>query len=308
MDEKERKALERKRRKAERERQRYQAARAKGLTRSEAKNLSRTLEKKPELIKDIESISPTLTKSIENLGELLKTFADGVGEGVQAPKKPTKRRKKKPEVKFKPKGGRKPLTEAQKRQNRAAGAYKRFLKKNPELSARQAANEWRKRGHSISNQRANDIYRDIFGREKEIDRVTRFPTYALDENPGGQFFIKSRYMYVMEYKAMISGTGQIETRTMTIASDRKLNKEERELGVLQAYDQGELDQNEYYLAIYIIEDSIRTLYLVDTSRKTRAFQAFEAHIRGEQPDISQASLIRLYKRDRLEKAIRKRKT
>lgn len=283
MSDKERE-LEKKRIKAAKEKARYQAARQAGFSPKEAKSIRKTLGKRPELVQDIAQVSPTLAKGIENLTDLIRFFA--------APKKT----KKPPEVKFKEK--KKPLTEHQKKLNREAGAFKRFLNRNPGLSQREAADKWRKMGHKLSAGRAAEIYRQKKGVPKQEEKRTRFPTYGLDTNPNAITYFKTRYNYIMEYTVLVSGTGQDETRTMTIASDKRLTKAEREKAVKDAYDEGELDQNEYYAAIYLYEDSIRTLYMVDTHKKTMKFRKFEESYLADHPGAKIGEIILEYKRNR----------
>lgn len=283
MTDKERE-LDKKRIKAAKERERYQAARRAGFSSKEAKSLKKALKDRPELVQDIVLVSPTVAKGIENLTELTASLA--------APKK----RKKPLQVKFKEK--KKPLTEHQKKLNREAGAFKRFLNRNPHLSQREAVNTWRKMGHRISAARAADIYREKKGLPKQQEKATRFPTYGLDTNPNAIAYFKTRFNYIMEYTVLVSGTGQDETRTMTIASDTRMTKAERVKAVLDAYDQGELDQNEYYAAIYIYEESIRTLYMVDTHRKTVKFKKFEESYLTDHPGAKIGEILREYKKKR----------
>jgi len=283
MDEKERKRLEAAERKRQRERARYNKARKAGFSPKEAKSIKKTLAERPELVQDIESISNTVAGEIENLSDLIGSlFAD----------KPTKK-KKKPQVKFKSK--KKPLTERQRQLNKEAGSFKRFLHRNPNLSQREALAKFRQMGHTMGTQRGSDIYREYLGKGKNENKRTRFPTYTLDKNPAGAFYLKARYMYMMGYTVLVSGTGEWEERFMTIASDKRLTKQERANQVLRAYDQGELDQNEYYAAIYIDEDSIYTQFMVDTHKKTNKFAAFEEQMRAEHPDMSISAIYRAYK-------------
>lgn len=283
MDEKERKRLEAAERKRQRERERYQKARRSGFSPKEAKSIKKTIAERPELIQDIESISKSVAGEIENLTDLIGSlFTDS----------PTKK-KRKPSVKFKEK--KKPLTDHQRRLNKEAGAFKRFLRRNPTLSQREALAKFRQMGHTMGSQRGADIYREYLGKGKDERKRTRFPTYALDQNPSGAFYFKARYMYVMGYSVLVSGTGEWEERFMTIASDKRLNKQQRAQEVLDAYDEGELDQNEYYAAIYIDEDTIHTVYMVDTHKKSKKFMAFEQRMKSENPDMSISAIYRAYK-------------
>lgn len=294
MDEKERKRLEKLERKREKDRRRYQAAREAGFTPKEAKSIAKSLRDKPELIGDIETVSPYIAKSIENLSELMDAFTDGLFE----PEKKT--RKKKPDIKIR-KPGKKPLTDRQRQLNKEAGAFKRFLNRNPDLTQREALERFRKMGHTMSSERGAAIFREKRGLTKQEDKSTRFPSYPLDKNPSGNMYFQGRYMYMMAYTVLVSGTGDFEERYMTVASDEKLNKKERAQRVLDAYDQGELDQNEYYAAIYVDEDSIRTLYVVDTSKKTDRFAAFERKARELHPDLSQSQLYRMFRESKKKK-------
>ncbi|MEK5036400.1 hypothetical protein MKY96_33760 [Paenibacillus sp. FSL R7-0302] len=287
MDEKKRQEqLEKKQRKAARERERYQAARRAGFTAAEAKSITKTLEGKPELVQDIAVVSPTVAKGITNLTEIIAKLGQPLtpGKPIKAPK--PKFVAPKPHV---------PLTAKQRELNKQAGAFKRFLRRNPALSQRQALEEWRKRGHTMSTERGADIYRGIRGTAKAHNKRTRYKTYGLDDSPEGQYFLKSRYMYLMEYECLVSGTGMDETRYMWIASDVKLTKLERKERVLDAYDNGELDQNEYYLAIYVYEDSIRTVYVVDTQKRSAKFKAFESKSKQANPDWSISRILREYR-------------
>lgn len=283
---KDKKKLEQAQRKRERERRRYQESRKAGFSPKEAKSIKKTLAEKPELIQDIESISPAIAEGIENLTELIESW-------INDDPKPG-RKKKKPEVKYKaPK--KKKLTEHQRQLNKEAGAFKRFLHRNPDLTQREALRLFREQGHTMGAQRGGDIYREYKGIGKQETKRTRFRTYAVDKNPAGAFYFQGRYMYMMAYTVLVSGTGEYEERYMTVASDKKLKKDERIQMVLDAYDQGELDQNEYYAAIYVDEDSIYTVYMVDTHKKTDKFAAFEKQMRAENPDMSISAIYRAYR-------------
>lgn len=284
MDEKERKRLERAERKRQRERERYAKSKAAGLSRKEAKSIKKTLTDKPELAKSLEDISPAIARGVENLSDLVKTFTG------EQPKK----RRKQPKVQFTQK---KTLTAAQRKANKEAGAFKRFLGLNPGLSARQAKEQFRSwgKGHSIGSARADAIYREKMGLPLQESKSTKFPTYGYENNPTGYQYSQARYIYMMEYTVLVSGLDQDEVRHMSIGTDVLLSKREREARVLAAYDSGELDQSEYYAGIYIYEDSIRTLYLIDTHKRSKAFQKFEAQEKAAHPEYKPYQILKLWR-------------
>lgn len=232
------------------------------LTREQARNVNKTYKQHPELRGFIESIDPTFTKP---------------------KKKPRKR------------------SELQKQASREAGLFKRFVKGNPDLSARQAQEKFRTwgKGHKISAAKAGEIYRDVHNKDKQTKKITKAKTYGMDNNPGRMVYRQGRYNYVMEYQAIMSGPDDMDdfqTFHMTIASDQKLTPTQRKNRVIDAYNNGIRRRDDYYLLIALDEDSIRTLYIIDTHKKSKKYATFEKQQLEKYPDARPENIAVAYRK------------
>lgn len=239
----------------------YQKLREK-LTRDQARNVSKTYKEQPELRWFIESIDPSFSKP---------------------KKKPRKR------------------SEQQKQASREAGLFKRFVKKHPELSARQAQEKFRSwgKGHKISAAKAGEIYRDVHNKPRQTQKITKAKTYGMDNNPGMMVYRQGRYNYVMEYEAIISGPDDMDdfqTFHMTIASDQKLTPTQRKNRVIDAYNNGIRRRDDYYLLIALDEDSIHTLYIIDTHKKSKKYASFEKKQLEANPNAKPENIAVAYRK------------
>lgn len=232
------------------------------LTREQARNVTKTYKENPNLRGFIASIDPAFTET---------------------KKKPRKR------------------TESQKAASREAGLFKRFVKNNPDLSARQAQEKFRTwgKGHKISAAKAGEVYRDVHNKPKQVQKITKAKTYGMDNNPGMMVYRKGRYNYVMEYQAIVSGPDEMDdfqTFHMTIASDTRLTPTQRKNKVIDAYNNGIRRRDDYYLLIALDEDSIFTRYIIDTHKKSKKYAAFERKQLEINPDAKPENIVVAYKK------------
>ncbi|CAM2915587.1 hypothetical protein [Erysipelothrix tonsillarum] len=234
----------------------------KQLSREQARNVKKTYKEHPELRKFIESVDPSLSQ----------------------PKKKTRKR-----------------SAIQKEASREAGLFKRFVKSNPGMSARQAQEQFRSwgKGHKISSRKAGEIYRDVHNQPKQKQKITKAKTYGVDNNPGRMVYRKGRYNYVMEYQAVVSGPDEdsdmFQTMHMTIVSDTLLTPNQRKQRVIRAYNEGIRNRNDYYLLIALDEDSIRTLYIIDTHKASKKFLRFEESYLKDNPGARRENIAVAYR-------------
>lgn len=297
MDDREQRERDRKAKHAERERERYRKSREAGLTRRETRNLKQTVSDRPDLVPLLGDISAKLSSLIDSIVDTtVKTLDKVTGELVPQDLK---------KVRFKTSTPKPKKTEREKQLNRQAGQFKKFMKKNPSLTGRQAADAWRKKGHPISSQRAADLAREAKGKKRNTKKVNRYPTI-----PWGtattHLYLKERYNYVMSFLVEVSGKDDPERRYLTITSPTRLNKRERTDAVLMAFAQGEADANEWYTAVYIYPESIETEYLIDRDKKAKDFDVLADRMRAADPAVKLSAVVAEYRKIKRDKEKRKK--
>lgn len=283
-DERER---QRRAKKAQRERERVRRARAAGLTRAESRSLRKTVKEKPTIAGLLGDISPTLSKQLDRFVEtVIKQRDPDTGE---------LREKKLQKAIFRGKKQKPRLTDAQKKRNREAGLYKRFVRANPDVSARNLPKLYRERtGRSIGSDRSAEIVREVRGLKKQENKSQRYPTVPYG-TIGTPLYLTKRYNYVMRYKVLTNDEEDFVTRYMTIQSDTKMTKRELVEEVLRAFEQGDLDANEYYTAVYIDPESIEVDHLIDRDKKTKMYTALEKKMRVDRKDVTPAEIAIAYR-------------
>lgn len=290
-DERER---QRRAKRAERERERQKRARAAGLTRSQARSLKKAVKETPSLAGLLPGISVKLFNDIDQfIDATIKTVDKETGELIPSNLQKVIFKRKEPKPK------RQQLTDRQRKANKEAGLFKRFvrnaLKKDPNVSQRSLPAKYReKTGRSISNDRANEIIRDIRGVSKQTSKAQRYPTVAYG-TIGTPLYLTKRYNYVMRYQVLMNNEEDFQTRYMTIQSDTKMTKRELVDEVLRAFEDGELDSNEYYTAVYLDPETIEIDHLIDRDKKTKAYTNLEKQLRNANPDVTASEVAIAYR-------------
>lgn len=260
MDDQERKRLQRERKNAK-AREKYKRLRELGYTPEEARSVKKALvRKKPTVVEKTAEVIPEVAKLVEQLGTT-------VFKKPPRPKKKTREERNRDE------------------------AFKRLVRKHPELTPRSLAKLFRDKGRTISNEKATTLTRKVRGLAKQEKKVTRVKYLTFDEAPDNRFYLKDRYAYVMKFDVYRDDHPEPLEDYLTIMSGRKLNKKERKQRTLEAYDLGHLHRDNRYMGRYIDEDTIQLVYAVDMHKRSRRFERFAS----QHPGVSEATLIRLYR-------------